>query len=106
MITLYHGSFQPMTPDNGRWGIYLTPHISVANDYIVSQANNATGSYGHIYSIQVDASKLAFTDDIDQLQRHEGYVLYCIDDNYFRIDDPESYEWHELSDEEIDLLLN
>jgi len=100
-ITLYHGSLDEMIPDNNRWGIYLTRLMDIANGYIVAQADGAAGSYGHIYSVEIDEERLSFTDDIDQLQKYHGSVLYCIDDEYYRIDDPESYEWKELSAEEI-----
>ena|ERR1700739_1626917 len=100
-ITLYHGSLTPLVPNNNRQGIYLTPSLRVANEYLLKQADDATGTYGHIYTIEIDEERLVFTDNIDQRQKCPGHVLYSIDDEYYRIDDPESYNWRELTDEEI-----
>jgi hypothetical protein len=89
-----------MVPDNNHWGIYLTPSIEVANMYIISQAENAIGVYGHIYCAEIDENDIIITDDIDQLAKATG-VLYSIDDDYYRIDQPEKYAFKELSPAEI-----
>jgi hypothetical protein len=93
-----------MMPDNQLGRLYFTPSIEVANGYIISQADNATGSYGHIYKVEIDNKDLIFTDDIDQSALTES-VLYCIDDDYYRIDLPEKYNIIELTDNEIFELL-
>lgn len=100
MITLYHGSLNEMIPDNTRWGIYLTDSVEVANMYIVSQADNAIGEYGHIYAVEINEVDIVVTSDIDQLAKSSG-VLYSIDENYYRIDLPEQYAFRELSPSEI-----
>lgn len=100
MITLYHGSLNEMIPDNNRWGIYLTESMECANMYIIAQAGDATGEYGHIYSVQIDEKDIIVTSDIDQLAKSSG-VLHSIDENYYRIDLPEQYAFRELSPFEI-----
>ena len=100
MITLYHGSLNELKPCNKLSRLYLTPSIEVANGYILAQADNMEGKYGHIYSVEIDENELLFTDDIDQSAISDR-ILYCIDDEYYRIDYPEKYIFTELSDDQI-----
>lgn len=103
--TLYHGSLTKIIPDNNRWGIYLSESVEIANDYIMIQSDNAVGEYGYVYSVEIDEKDLVFTDDIDQLAKCVPGILYNIEDGYYRIDNPEKYQWNELSYSEIYQLL-
>lgn len=104
-ITLYHGSAKKIEnfDDNG-WGMYFTPSIEIANEYICMQADNATGEYGFIYKVEIDENMVVTTEDIDQLGKCIG-VLYSSKENYYRIDCPSKFTIIEMTDNEISQLL-
>lgn len=104
-ITLYHGSVNKIEKMNdNRWGIYFSPSIETANDYIFSQADNKAGEYGFIYKVEINESDIMVTEDIDQLEKSDN-VLFCIEDGYYRIDKPSRYNIVEMSSDEISNLL-
>lgn len=104
-IALYHGSANKIDSfSSEKGGLYFTPDISIANSYLVSQADNATGLYGHIYTLNIDMADLIETEDIDQSEKVTG-VLFCEIDGYYRIDDLDKYRPRELSEEEIHKLI-
>lgn len=101
-ITLYHGSAKKIEKfeDYGLSGLYFTPSIDLASEYIANQANNAIGDYGFIYKVEILTSDIVITDDIDQLSKCEA-VLHSEEENYYRIDCSSKFNIMELSDKEI-----
>lgn len=104
-LTLYHGSFKEVKP-NDNSPIYLSPSAKEANDYLVSQADDLTGSYGHIYSVKIPISELQKVNDIDNGNRYKNPIYSPNERGYVRIDTPSKYNFERVDDDLISDKIN
>lgn len=109
MKTIYHGSLERITEFSDD-GLYFTESIEEACNYIDHQnfifdgGFQAGESYGYIYAVEVDEGKLIMIEDIDDAKKFKG-VVFCEEDNYYRIDKPSQFKIRELSETEIQKLF-
>lgn len=105
-VTLYHGSSKKIEnfEDYSISGLYFSPSIELAAEYIANQADCAIGDYGFIYKVEISLNDIVITQDIDQLDKCDT-VLHSEEENYYRIDCPSKYSIVEMTDNEISELL-
>jgi hypothetical protein len=105
-ITLYHGTLSKIDKfkDANNQGLYFTPRLEIANNYIISQNDNKTGLYGFIYKVEVLESDIENIENIDDIGPFKK-VQYNKEDNYYRIDYPSLYNIVEMTDKEISVKI-